>query len=425
MYELISSLKHCCFSLIKERDNDLSFVHEEKVNLNLIADRKNSIMKYQDEMSKASEGPFPSTFYKSEVLNVEYKNKKNLFIAIPTQKANIDSYCNSLTYPLEKPINFCNDPFELSSSSNIMFQKLSIASSSLCLSYFITIKSNCDVETKPLIRINDHGKGLFTLFDDEISKKEIVLILKQSTESVWFHNPVANFKRCHKNEGIDLILDDGQSKKQDNEAESLLFSIEYNSFLNKYVFKPYINSEGIDERGTTNNQEHLIYMKLNHNSFQLRKDTSNYILIGTFLILLNQKLTSESSSANTAKSGPNDVPGDQKIGYWLLNIKMYDLATSELAKSAEGKSFKLDEDDIITIGRSSKNTIVCISNEISKVHLTIYFERSHNTWSIIDGTPSKKSVNGTWVVIKESIIEEGINSFRLGKSIFDIHGEYA
>lgn len=418
MKDLVNSFKLCC-SIINHRDSDLRINREERENPILLVNksRPNNL----DTLSKESASPVPSTFYSSNNdinPNRKIKSANNFYATIPPLGSDAESYSSSLTYPQEKLITKTN-PFELTTSSKISFAKLSIPSTSFSFNSYISLKSSEDSCSKPTLRIKDSGKGLFSINNRKTD--DIVLHLKQSQESVCFNNPDYIFSFCKKIGGIDLSHSETVASTQDSKEQ--IFSIEYDYILGKYIFKPAFNSNKIRE----SQHDHLLYIKLTE-AKQLPKGVSSYVLIGTFLIMIKQEQCERKIFSNVVTFGndaSNNFLSKKPLNtMWMLNVKIYYLAGDKPSK-AEVRSYQFSEEELVTIGRSSKSTIPCVSNDISKLHLTIRFDKSKDTWTIQDGTPIKCSANGTWIVVNEGhILEEGTTSFKFGKQSFDIHGEY-
>lgn len=75
----------------------------------------------------------------------------------------------------------------------------------------------------------------------------------------------------------------------------------------------------------------------------------------------------------------------------------------------------------ITLGRSQANDIHLEGQEISKVHCTIYYNNQSKKWVLIDGNRMKKSSNGIFEVVYQTIkLPRQKSTFKYSNSIFCI-----
>lgn len=82
------------------------------------------------------------------------------------------------------------------------------------------------------------------------------------------------------------------------------------------------------------------------------------------------------------------------------SIKLINLNEEDKAISTKIFNSTLQE---ITIGRSNKCSF-CLENEIdiSKIQCTLYYSQQRKAWVLIDGSKTKPSTNGSWLVASHS-----------------------
>ena len=109
----------------------------------------------------------------------------------------------------------------------------------------------------------------------------------------------------------------------------------------------------------------------------------------------------------------------KKISITKLSCKR---SPDEEKKTFDSESV-LKEGNKITIGRDKKCTMSYSSDKsFSKIHSTIYYNKSKEMWEIQDGTDEKTSTNGVWVIPKHSMeIFDNMNFKIMGCSKFVIN----
>jgi len=76
-------------------------------------------------------------------------------------------------------------------------------------------------------------------------------------------------------------------------------------------------------------------------------------------------------------------------------------------------------DSPITIGRV-KCTIKVNSSICSKKHTTLTYSEDDECWYIADGHKTKKSTNGTWIMLDRKFAIESDSFFKMGANIFSV-----
>jgi pSer/pThr/pTyr-binding forkhead associated (FHA) protein len=81
------------------------------------------------------------------------------------------------------------------------------------------------------------------------------------------------------------------------------------------------------------------------------------------------------------------------------------------------------KDSPIKLGRGKTCQVIIDSNFLSKKHSTVEYNKNSNLWEISDGNNSKRSLNGTWLLLdtKYEIIEDTF--LKIGNNVIKIHIE--
>lgn len=125
----------------------------------------------------------------------------------------------------------------------------------------------------------------------------------------------------------------------------------------------------------------------------------------------------------TKPSPTSENSDDQKLSgrekYSNLTIKIF----SENSHR-EVKNFSSSTDNLITIGRSPDCTISIEDSLLSRVHMSIEFDKKNQHWILYDGYKKSgtnliaKSTNGTWIYPSEDVlISDGV-MFKTSNTLF-------
>lgn len=78
-------------------------------------------------------------------------------------------------------------------------------------------------------------------------------------------------------------------------------------------------------------------------------------------------------------------------------------------------------DSPITIGRNTTNTISLDDSFLSKNQCAFIYDKVYCVWKIIDGTESKRSTHGTWLLIDSKYEITGTTLVKISNSVFKIN----
>jgi hypothetical protein len=167
------------------------------------------------------------------------------------------------------------------------------------------------------------------------------------------------------------------SEELKNEVETL-FTIEYNTMRQKYIFIPNYLQE---------NPELNIFIKI-ENIFPINKKYKFSLGDAHFSV--------EPKQGGALELEMNTENGE--ILSYLFGI---------------AKEF-------VTIGRSKECDIILKSLAFSRIQTTIYYNEEENMWYVQDGFNEKKSMNGTWLYINFPFEINNDIQLRIGNNLLEL-----
>jgi hypothetical protein len=159
----------------------------------------------------------------------------------------------------------------------------------------------------------------------------------------------------------------------------------------------------------------MIYYDLNFQGFFLH---DLLIGFGTFVRITESLVLENESLINVGESFilVNILRRNNMDCYPKIRLKLFRCGFPSEVFYFSAQEFYLCS---ITIGRGKRCHICLNDNMISKQHASIFFT-SDRSWSIIDGTVTKNSLNGTWLYVSKDVrLGPGVE-FKSCESLFKV-----
>ena len=338
--------------------------------------------------------------------------QKSKFYSIFDSKASTHAASSSVTKSCLKyqPLNTIStfDNYKANKQKKLTFNTLSTS----CLSAKDKSKFNKSLEKRIIKKYSKYpflkSKKLKNLNQDDIDNGPTIIIKETEGNQLNNGSIEINAGGCEigsrkAKDGVTLfgpiltdekniIINDILIAPNFKDINSHLFVIYYKKEERKYYIRTY--------KDQFSNGLSVLLVKINK-YYPIKK--SEMFMIGDLFFVFKVHVEKNIKNISITKLSCKRSPDEEK-------------------KTFDSESV-LKEGNKITIGRDKKCTMSYSSDKsFSKIHSTIYYNKSKEMWEIQDGTDEKTSTNGVWVIPKHSMeIFDNMNFKIMGCSKFVIN----
>ena len=222
----------------------------------------------------------------------------------------------------------------------------------------------------------------------------------------------AGLKNSRRKAGDGIVLF-GYGKKN-LENQNLKFENEKNNnetVINDFVF-PIGNKEEDSQNSINEFPNFAIYYNIKDNNYYIKDFNTG---VGA-LMKIKKYIMGANTLVNVGSNYLVIYLDSNKITIKIFNNN--NLENKEIAQNYETLNFDLEQQNLLTIGRSKKCDIVLEDMMLSKIQATIEYNKKDGCVYLYDGDTKKESTNATWVFILSPFIITNNFLFKAEHTLF-------